>query len=156
MTLCTVVNITLGHDFDVYAGRARDGWAGLLGNPFFLQYGGTRGETLERFKPYFYDRVSKDPEFRQRVLDCRGKRLGCYCAPLPCHATTIADWVNEQFSGMTFTERPYRKWTLREWRCCGHLWQLLLTRAFPDRVAWAGPVCPTCKTDAAWVRSGFA
>jgi len=32
---------------------------------------------------------------------------------------------------------------VREWHCCGLLWQLLLTRHFPARQTWR-PRCPRC------------
>ena len=37
------------------------------------------------------------------------------------------------------------KWLLREWVCCGNLWQLLLSKRFPERYDWR-PVCPNCGT----------
>jgi hypothetical protein len=44
---------------------------------------------------------------------------------------------------MTQTERRYRAWLLREWRCCGERWQLLLSARYPWRYGWR-PVCSTC------------
>lgn len=37
----------------------------------------------------------------------------------------------------------FQKWPLREWRCCGHLWQLLLSPRYPERYRWF-PICPRC------------
>ena len=34
-------------------------------------------------------------------------------------------------------------WKYREWTCCGHVWQLLLSRQFPERFDWR-PTCPDC------------
>ena len=31
----------------------------------------------------------------------------------------------------------------KEWSCCGHTWQLMMSRYFPERNDWK-PVCPTC------------
>lgn len=49
---------------------------------------------------------------------------------------------------MTCTQRYHRtglglSWVMREWHCCGHVWQLLLSRRWPMRALWA-PVCPDC------------
>lgn len=33
--------------------------------------------------------------------------------------------------------------TVREWRCCEHIWQLLLSKNYPERFNW-NPVCPDC------------
>jgi hypothetical protein len=30
-----------------------------------------------------------------------------------------------------------------QWECCGFLWQLLMSRLFPERNIWF-PVCPKC------------
>lgn len=47
---------------------------------------------------------------------------------------------------MTVTDTRHRYWTLREFRCCGHLWQVLLNRRrFPERESWF-PRCPDCST----------
>lgn len=36
------------------------------------------------------------------------------------------------------------------WECCGHIWQLMMSRLYPDRVDWA-PECPSCrKTGLSW------
>jgi len=37
------------------------------------------------------------------------------------------------------------KFTVKEWRCCNHLWQLLLSRNQGSRNNWK-PVCPDCKS----------
>ncbi len=88
----TVVNL---HDepFDVYIGRAGHGYDGYFGNPFS---DGGRARNITRFATYFLDRVEHDPEYRARVLALRGKRLGCFCAPLMCHGEVIARWVDRQ------------------------------------------------------------
>jgi len=50
--------------------------------------------VIEKFKVYFLDKIEKDGNFRQAVLQLRGKRLGCFCAPLDCHGSVIAEWVD--------------------------------------------------------------
>jgi len=32
---------------------------------------------------------------------------------------------------------------MMEWECCGLLWQLLISRLFPERDSWF-PECPKC------------
>lgn len=46
---------------------------------------------------------------------------------------------------MSLAERlPWDRYPiLVDWRCCGHLWELLLTPKHPERFDW-GPRCPTC------------
>lgn len=93
MSRTTVVNIKRGQIYDVYIGRAGHGLDGFYGNPIRLQDGESRGATIQRFKAYFLERIEKDPEFRRRVLELKGKRLGCFCCPSPCHGDVYVEWL---------------------------------------------------------------
>ena len=44
---------------------------------------------------------------------------------------------------MRYARLKHKHWTMREWRCCNHVWQLLLSRLYPERETWQ-PICPTC------------
>lgn len=79
---------------DVYIGRAGRGEDGYFGNPFRLLSGMSRGATLDRYRSYFYGRLRTDPEFRQRIHALKGKRLGCFCKPYPCHRDIIKEYLN--------------------------------------------------------------
>lgn len=91
--LTTVVNLRR-EPFDVYIGRAGKGHDGFFGNPFPVQNLG-RKVALERFKEYFYKRLSSDGEYRRRVLELKGKRLGCFCRPLLCHGDWLAVYADK-------------------------------------------------------------
>jgi hypothetical protein len=91
--ITSVVNLR-SEQFDVYIGRAGRGFNGYFGNPIVRQQGEARGATIERFTRYFEQRIGSDNQFRQRVLQLRGKRLGCFCKPAACHGDVIAAWVN--------------------------------------------------------------
>lgn len=95
-----VVNIRK-EECDVYIGRGPGGThmlspaimigsRGWLGNPWS---DGTREENIEKFEETFLERV-KDPEFREAVLALHLKKLGCWCAPKPCHGNIIARWID--------------------------------------------------------------
>lgn len=99
----TVVNIKTGAQFDVYIGRASNGvrvpslyLLGYFGNPFRIRAGQPRGSTLDKFRTYFYDRLTTDAEFKARVLQLKDKRLGCFCHPQPCHGDIIAEYLDRQ------------------------------------------------------------
>jgi hypothetical protein len=89
-----VVNI-YKEQFDAYIGRAGRGEDGYFGNPFRMENGTSREDTVEKFQRYFTARIEKDVEFRRRVLALKGKRLGCFCKPQACHGDVIADWLNK-------------------------------------------------------------
>lgn len=92
-TRTQVVNLRR-EPFDVYIGRRGRGHDGYFGNPFRAPPL-TRAEAIRRFRTYFYERLDFDPEFRRRVLTLKGKRLGCFCAPMPCHGDVIAEWLEQ-------------------------------------------------------------
>jgi len=78
--------------YDVYIGRPSQ-----FGNPFPLDNPGDKREraaVIDQYRVYFEQRVSEDGEFRAAVARLRGLRLGCWCAPRPCHGDVIAAWLD--------------------------------------------------------------
>lgn len=87
----TVVNIkrTGPGGWDVYIGRAmpRQGlrtskWA----NHFKVGQDGTRDDVIRKYREH----IMKTPVLLAQVGDLRGKRLACWCKPLPCHGDVLA------------------------------------------------------------------
>ena len=74
--------------FDVYIGRPS-----IFGNPYKIGKNANRAEVLVAYSVYFEVRIEKDEDFRKEVEKLKGKRLGCYCKPLPCHGDVIVDWL---------------------------------------------------------------
>ncbi|CAJ1342967.1 unnamed protein product [Effrenium voratum] len=64
-------------------------------NPFVIGGKLTRQQACERFKCALLDGSLKDPEdgspLRAKVSELRGRRLGCWCLPEPCHAQILAE-----------------------------------------------------------------
>jgi len=86
-----VVNKFHKTPFDVYVGRGSK-W----GNPYPLT-GSSREEKLEsrkvvirRFEEYFL----ATSDLLDSVVSLQGKRLQCFCAPLPCHADVLAFYAD--------------------------------------------------------------
>jgi hypothetical protein len=92
----SVIHIRDQQPGDVYIGREGKGASGYFGNPFRLKPGADRGSTITRYRAYFEDKIANDANFRSRVTALKGKRLVCFCAPLPCHGDVIAEWLNTQ------------------------------------------------------------
>lgn len=82
----TIVNIKK-EKCDVYIGRP-----GYFGNPFRIGEHGDREMVLIHYKQWFYKKLN-DPEFRRRIEELRGKRLGCWCKPLSCHGDVIVEYL---------------------------------------------------------------
>lgn len=95
--------VNLRHsDYDVYIGRRGHGHDGYFGNP--IVPGKTcpvcgevhsRGNTLKCYREYLEVRLEQDPDFRERVKALRGKVLGCFCKPRPCHGDVLLEFVDK-------------------------------------------------------------
>lgn len=72
-------------EHDVFIGRG-----GKWGNPFIIGIHGTRKEVIQKHK----DWIKTQPELLSQLHELRGKRLGCFCAPDPCHGDTLAELAN--------------------------------------------------------------
>jgi hypothetical protein len=96
--MCKVVNL-YKEPYDIYIGRAGRGQSGYFGNPIpknkrcpscdTIHEGG--GSTLECYKKYLNQRIEKDEEFKKNVKNLKGKTLGCFCKPKPCHGDILAE-----------------------------------------------------------------
>jgi hypothetical protein len=93
----TVVNLKGRRDDPAYAdvvyvGRAmhRSGWhlaASPLACPFRPGRDGSREDVIEKYRDYIAERQ----DLIEIARGLEGHRLGCWCAPLPCHADVIAE-----------------------------------------------------------------
>lgn len=67
-----------------------------LGNPFVLgnvEDDLQRARVIAKYKEYFYERL-KEPAFKDYVHSIKGKEtFGCFCAPKPCHADVIIEYL---------------------------------------------------------------
>jgi hypothetical protein len=81
--------------YDVYIGRPS-----IWGNPYSHKKGtlaaflvNTREEAIAKYKEY----LLANPDLVQRARrELRGKVLGCWCKPLPCHGDVLAEIVEEK------------------------------------------------------------
>lgn len=70
----------------VYVGRP-----GKWGNPFEIGKHGTRAEVIAKYEKYLRNR----PDLMEALPELKGKLLGCWCAPKPCHADVLARLANQ-------------------------------------------------------------
>ena len=71
--------------YDVYIGRPSK-W----GNPFKIGQDGDREAVLAKYR----DWIMKQPELLADIGELRGKILGCWCKPEPCHGDTLLELAN--------------------------------------------------------------
>jgi hypothetical protein len=87
-------------DCDVYIGRSQTqgGW-NLKKSEWANRFSAktyTREESIRLYKNEFYEKVLNDLDtWIPKLEELRGKRLGCWCSPLPCHGNVIADLVED-------------------------------------------------------------
>lgn len=95
--MITVVNKRNGRTPGaIYAGRP-----GPFGNPFKLAAERERLIAVEKFREWFFGESPDASDMRVLAMDLPPNAvLECWCVPKLCHAQVIADWVNEQRSGV--------------------------------------------------------
>jgi hypothetical protein len=69
----------------VYIGRPSR-W----GNPFVVGRDGARGECIELYELSLLE----DEQLMAALGELRGKVLGCWCAPRPCHGDVLVRFAN--------------------------------------------------------------
>jgi hypothetical protein len=88
-------------DCDVYIGRRlfMGGWRlqpSEWANPYTVKAEGTAARACERFEQWL---VTERPDLLARLGELRGKVLGCWCKPGPCHGDVLARLADEQGQG---------------------------------------------------------
>lgn len=77
-------------DEKVYIGRGS-----IWGNPFRVGVEAENRRTaIEMYRKYIMNR----PDLLALLGNLRGKMLGCFCHPKPCHGNVLAELVRERFS----------------------------------------------------------
>lgn len=56
------------------------------GNPFEMPADGDRTTVIENYRCYY---LPHKPSLMSRIRELRGKALGCWCAPDPCHGDVL-------------------------------------------------------------------
>lgn len=85
----TVVVNKYKSEFDVYIGRGS-----IWGNPFTVeQYG--RAQCIAMYRQYIIHRLETEPGLLAELMKLDGKRLGCFCKPLPCHGDVLVELIEK-------------------------------------------------------------
>jgi len=77
------------------------GCGSIFGNPFKIETGRTRDESIAQYKKYLYEKLERDNGYKKMLLTLKDKTLGCYCRPkdgfqgqLLCHGQIIAGYLD--------------------------------------------------------------
>jgi len=72
--------------YDVYIGRGSK-W----GNPFRIGRDGNREQVIRKYKEW----ILTMPDLLNHLHELKGKRLGCFCSPAPCHGDVLVKLVGD-------------------------------------------------------------
>lgn len=79
-----------------------------LGNPYPLKKGAPKGSTLPRYRQWLQERVQeRDPavcsELNRlyKIAKHGDLKLGCWCAPGPCHGDVIKELLESKLKERT-------------------------------------------------------
>ena len=65
--------------------------ASIFCNPFKIGKDGTRDEVIQKYKIYITKKIKKSIEFKNQLILLKGKKLGCWCHPEPCHGDILLE-----------------------------------------------------------------
>jgi hypothetical protein len=71
--------------YDVYIGRPSK-W----GNPFVTPRDGTREQVIAQYREW----VVRQTKLMDALPEIKGKILGCWCSPRPCHGDILVELAN--------------------------------------------------------------
>lgn len=80
-----VVNLRY-EEYDKFIGRPS-----ALGNPYIISVHGTRQECIDKYDVY----ARQSQQILALLPYLVGKRLGCFCKPLPCHGDVLVQLIRE-------------------------------------------------------------
>ena len=63
-------------------------------NPFKVGKDGLRAEVIEKYRIYIRELLDKDRTLKDGLNNMKGKNLGCWCHPEPCHGDVLLELIN--------------------------------------------------------------
>lgn len=73
--------------YDIYIGRPSR-W----GNPYSIGVDGSRKEVIKKYKKW----ILNYPSLLNDLEALRGKILGCWCSPKPCHGDVLIELLERK------------------------------------------------------------
>lgn len=68
--------------------------ASNFANPFKVGKSGSREEVIEKYRTYIKEKLEKDISLQKELVEMKGKNLGCWCAPDPCHGDFLLELID--------------------------------------------------------------
>ena len=64
-------------------------------NIFKVGRNGTRDEVIEKYRVYIIRKIEDEPSLNNILKNMKGKNLGCWCHPEPCHGDILLELIND-------------------------------------------------------------
>jgi Domain of unknown function (DUF4326) len=55
---------------------------------------GERKRVIGLYKQHLEEMLKRNPELIEVLRTMKGKKLGCWCSPEPCHGDILAEYIN--------------------------------------------------------------
>ena len=64
-------------------------------NPYKIGKDGTRDEVIEKYELHIKAKLERDASLQTELINLKGKNLGCWCFPEPCHGNVLLKLIDE-------------------------------------------------------------
>lgn len=64
-------------------------------NPYKIGKDGTREQVIQKYKIYIKEKLKNDDSLQKELIGMKGKNLGCWCFPEPCHGNVLLELIDE-------------------------------------------------------------
>lgn len=89
-------NVYIGRAGVVFVNKERfPKQSSKFANIYKIGKDGDRNKVIQKYKTFIKEKLDKDPELVKDLLSMRGKNLGCWCAPEPCHGDVLVELMDE-------------------------------------------------------------
>lgn len=85
--------------YDIYIGRGSK-W----GNPYPITATQDRETVIAKYREY----ILSKPELLKDLHELKGKTLGCFCKPKPCHGDILVELVNQLEKPYEINQNPFK------------------------------------------------
>lgn len=67
----------------------------IFANPYKIGKDGTREEVIVKYKEYMIGKLENDKSLVEQLISLKGKNLGCWCYPEPCHGNVLLELIDK-------------------------------------------------------------
>ncbi len=65
----------------------------IFANPYKIGKDGTREEVINKYRTHLISQLENDNKLINKLLELKGKILGCWCYPDMCHGNVLVELI---------------------------------------------------------------